>query len=112
MNSALKKLSRTDLIALLEAEKKTVHHHEQDLKKTIESYENRLERKEQNIAQSKHEIYRLKEKVAQLQRMLFGQKRERFERWLFRLRGAFRSNPVRPSSVSSTTAMRKKYLCT
>lgn len=79
MNSALKKLSKTDLIALLEAEKKTVHHHEQDLKKTIESYENCLERKEQNIVQSKHEIYRLKEQVAQLQRMLFGQKRERFD---------------------------------
>jgi len=72
MNSALEKLSKSDLITLLETEKQAVINSEQNLKNVVTSYEGRLMQKEQN------ERY-LKAKIAQLTRMLFGQKRERFE---------------------------------
>jgi transposase len=72
MNSALEKLPKSDLITLLETEKQAVKNSEQNLKNMVTSYEGRLLQKEQN------ERY-LKAQIAQLKRMLFGQKRERFE---------------------------------
>jgi transposase len=58
MNSALENLSKSDLIALLEKQKKTA-------RKEISRYE--------------HKVSKLEAQLAQFQRMLFGQKRERFE---------------------------------
>jgi len=61
MQPALKNLSKNQLIVLLQAEQKTV-----------QNYENRLAQKEQTERW-------LKEQIAQLKRMIYGQKRERFE---------------------------------
>jgi len=72
MNSALENLSKTDLLILLEKEKKAARNSKQHLRRTVESYEKRL------LQKTQHERY-LKDQIAQLQRMLFGQKRERFE---------------------------------
>ncbi|MDZ7693879.1 MAG: IS66 family transposase [Balneolaceae bacterium] len=72
MNAALENLSKTQLITLLQAEKEATQHVEQNLQKTISSYEKRLAGKEQTERW-------LNQQIAQLKRMLFGQKRERFE---------------------------------
>jgi transposase len=61
MQSALKNLSKNQLIDLLQAEQKTV-----------QNYEKRL-------AQKEHTERWLNEQIAQLKRMLYGQKRERFQ---------------------------------
>ena len=61
MQSALKNLSKNQLIDLLQAEQKMV-----------QNYEKRL-------AQKEHTERWLNEQIAQLKRMLYGQKRERFQ---------------------------------
>ncbi|MEX0686104.1 MAG: IS66 family transposase zinc-finger binding domain-containing protein, partial [Balneolales bacterium] len=65
MQSALKKLSKAQLIDLLE-----------DDQKADDFFEKQQAEQEKKL---QHEIHWLKEQIAQLQRMLFGQKRERFE---------------------------------
>ena len=64
MNSALEQLSKQELIALL---------------RERESVQEQLQNKEKIIAQKQEKIDHLQLQVAQLQRMLFGQKRERFQ---------------------------------
>ena len=64
MNSALEQLSKKELIALLQER---------------ESVQEQLQNKEKIIAQKQEKIDHLQLQVAQLQRMLFGQKRERFQ---------------------------------
>jgi len=72
MQSALKNLSKNQLIDLIAAEQKAARNIEQTLQKTISSYEQRL-------AQKEHTERWLNEQIAQLKRMIYGQKRERFE---------------------------------
>ncbi len=64
MNTTLEQLSKLELIALLQ-ERESVHE--------------QLQNKEKIIAQKQEKIDHLQLQVAQLQRMLFGQKRERFQ---------------------------------
>jgi transposase len=72
MQSALKNLSKNQLIDLLAAQQKAAKSVEQTLQKTISSYEQRLAEKEQTERW-------LNQQIAQLKRMIYGQKRERFE---------------------------------
>lgn len=61
MNSALEQLSKEELLVLLQEKDHTIH------------------KQETTIAQKQEKVDYLQAQVAQLQRMLFGQKRERFQ---------------------------------
>ena len=81
MDSALEQLSKQELIALLQEQKRAFQQqqallHQKDL--TIHQKDLALHRQDTTIAQKQEKVDYLQLQVAQLQRMLFGQKRERF----------------------------------
>ena len=75
MNQPLEQLSKQELIALLNKERAAVSTAEN----TSKNQEQLLLQKEKILLQKEDQVLYLKAQVAQLQRMLFGQKRERFE---------------------------------
>ena len=89
MNQPLEQLSKQELIALLNKERAAVSTAENTSKKQgeillqkedqIQQLERSISRFESTISEKQDQVLYLKAQVAQLQRMLFGQKRERFE---------------------------------
>jgi len=76
MNSALKKLSKKQLIDLLEEKEKTA---DRRLRKVEKRAEKKIEQAQQTISSYEQKVTYLQAQIAQLKRMVFGQKRERFE---------------------------------
>lgn len=82
MEMVLEQLTKQELIALLEKERQSVRHHEEHLDKAheiIAGKEGVITEKEGLIAQKEEQVAYLKAQVEQYKRMLFGQKRERFD---------------------------------
>jgi transposase len=75
METALENLSKLELITLVINQEKTLKSQDQVLK----SQEDNIQKQEEVIEQKQADITYYKARIAQLQRMLFGQKRERFE---------------------------------
>jgi transposase len=75
MKTALENLSKLELITLIMSKEQAMESQGQVLK----SKEENIQKQEQVIEQKQADIAYYKAQIAQLQRMLFGQKRERFE---------------------------------
>lgn len=68
MEKALNNLSRAELIMLVISKQEAIGQREETIQK-----------QEQTIEEKERDIFYYKAQIAQFQRMLFGQKRERFE---------------------------------
>ena len=75
MNQPLEQLRKQELMALLQKERAAVS----TVENTSKSQEQLLLQKQKALQQKEDQVLYLKAQVAQLQRMLFGQKREGFE---------------------------------
>ena len=89
MEKALENLTKQELIALLESEREAIFRHRKrviilgseraEKDRIIAQKLEEIDKKDKEIAKKHNENLYLKQQVAQLKRMLFGQKRERFE---------------------------------
>jgi transposase len=82
MEMALINLSKLELIRLVKSKEERIEQREETIQKqeqTIEQRQEAIQKQEESIKQYQADITYYKAQIAQLQRMLFGQKRERFE---------------------------------
>lgn len=89
MNSALDQLSKQELIALLRKEQEAARQNQSELQQqqesirryegTISEHESTISKIEKTVTEKQDQVDYLKAQVEQYRRMLFGQKRERFE---------------------------------
>src|SRR5690554_7854965 len=79
MNSPLENLSKQQLIDLLKKKEKAIRTSEKAADRRLRKVEEKMGQAEQKSLRYERKIDYLQGQIAQLQRMLFGQKRERFE---------------------------------
>lgn len=79
METALEKLSKQELVNLLDKERKALSQKEKALLEQEEKHGKAVQEYEWAIQKHENDSAYYKAQIAQLQRMLFGQKRERFE---------------------------------
>lgn len=93
METAINKLSKQELLTLVSSQLETIQQQEEAHQETIEQYQQNIQQHQETIEQYQvdissyqwkitayqSDIAYYKGQIAQLQRMLFGQKRERFE---------------------------------
>src|SRR5690625_4714617 len=79
MNSPLENLSKQQLIDLLKKKEKAIRTSEKAADRRLRKVEEKMGQAEQKFLRYERKIDYLQGQIAQLQRMLFGQKRERFE---------------------------------
>ena len=106
MNQPLEQLSKQELLALLQKERAAVSTAENTSKK----HEQLLLQKEKFLQQKEDEVLYLKAQVAQLQRMLFGQKRERFEGDNAQLSLPFQADPQQQAQQQQEVVEKIEYV--
>jgi transposase len=89
MNTALDQLSKQQLIALLRKEQEAARQNQQELQEkekavqeyqdTVSKHQGTISKHERTITEKQDQVDYLKAQVEQYKRMLFGQKKERFE---------------------------------
>lgn len=113
MQKALEELSKQQLVALVERQQKAIREQHQSIRekeKSILEKEQSICKYEGTISQQQDQVAYLKLQVEQYRRMLFGQKRERFEAGAGQLALPFEASPEQEAQQEGVLTEKIEYV--